>query len=113
MSTAPLAPPLDGSVHVLPGFVDFHAEHNPERPWVLFPSPGDTGVISISYQEYADATHRIAHALRPLLPPTGKPDAATDRQVVAVLINCDTILYSALLAGMVRAGFVVRVDPPY
>lgn len=101
MSDQPQFVPLDGSVNVLPGFVDFHAKHNASRPWVKFPSIGNPGEsTSLSFGDFAKATHRIAHALRP-----GR--AGDDGEVVAVFIHCDTVLYLGLLAGLVRAGFVV------
>ncbi|GJE90357.1 acetyl-CoA synthetase-like protein [Phanerochaete sordida] len=90
-------PPLDGSLPVLPGFVDFHAEHNPERPWALLSAGPELPVETVTFAEFARATHRIAHALRP-------DRAGPDDEVVAVLVNCDSVLYLALLAGMIRAG---------
>lgn len=93
-------PPLDGSLPVIPGFVDFQAQYNDDKPWVVFPvgSP----IESISYKQFADATHRMARALRP-------DGARANGEVVAVIIHCDSVLYLALLAGLIRAGFVVRV----
>lgn len=101
-SSTPAHPPLDGSIPVLPGFLDFHAKHNPGRPWVLFSSPSNTEVTSVSFSDFASATHRIAHALRPNR--TGAENA-----VVGVLVQCDVILYITLLVGMIRAGLVVSV----
>lgn len=100
MSPCPALPPLDGSISVLPGFVDFHAERNPDLPWALLSAGPELPVQSISFAEYARATHRIAHKLRP-------ERAGKDKEVVAILINCDTIVYLALIAGLVRAGLVV------
>ncbi|TCD63026.1 putative NRPS-like protein biosynthetic cluster [Steccherinum ochraceum] len=102
MSTesAPRSPPLDGSIYVLPGFVDFHAEYAPNNPWVVFPSREDPSTpASISYQEVAEATHRIAHVLRP-----GR--VGPEQEIVAVLLHCDSIMYNATLVGMFRAGIV-------
>ena len=109
MSEIPQVPSLDGSLRVIPDMVDFHALHNPDRPWAIFPSPSGTETIAITFKEFADATHRIAHALRPL--PTLPAEQADVRKpdVVAILALCDTILYTVLLAGMVRAGLVVSV----
>ncbi|KAJ3525806.1 hypothetical protein NM688_g8348 [Phlebia brevispora] len=101
MATAPKFPPLDGSLPVLPGFVDFHAKYNPDLPWVVFPSKQDpTKADSISYSQFAKATHRIAHGLRP------NRSEGKDGDVVGVVIHCDSILYLAVLVGLVRAGFV-------
>ena len=101
MAEQPQLVPLDGSLNVLPGFIDFHAKHNPTRAWAKFPSfSNPSEATSVSFGDFAKATHRIAHTLRP-----GR--AGNDGEVVAVFIHCDTILYLALLAGLVRAGFVV------
>lgn len=94
-------PPVDGSINAIPGFVDFHAEHNLSLPWVKFPACTPSDVQSITFQEFCRATHRVAQALRP-------NRSGSEGQVVAVLIHCDSILYLALLAGMLRAGLVVR-----
>lgn len=95
-------PPLDGSVTVLPGFVDFHAEHNPNSVWAVFPSLDDPNEKTcITYSELAQASHRIAHAVRP-----GRK--GSEQEVVAILVNCDTVHYVTFLVGLRRAGIVVR-----
>lgn len=101
MSLSPALPPLDGSISVLPGFVDFHAKHNADLPWALLSAGPELPVQSVSFAQYAGATHRVAHLLRP-------ERVGKDKDVVAILVNCDTIVYLALIAGLVRAGLVVR-----
>lgn len=91
---------MDGSIPVLPGFLDFHAANNPGRPWALFTSPTG-GSSSISFEELARATHRLAHSVRP-------NRYGSDGEVVALVANCDTILYVAAIIGLIRAGLVVR-----
>ncbi len=96
-------PPLDGSLTVFPGFVDFQARHNPGRPWVIYPSQeSPTGSKDISYLEFSNATHRIAHDLRP-----GRN--GPEQEVVAVVVHTDTLLYVVLLVSMIRAGMVVSM----
>ncbi|KAF7789161.1 hypothetical protein EIP86_000098 [Pleurotus ostreatoroseus] len=95
----PQLPPLDGSIPVLPGFLDFHAANNPDHPWALFPSVLGKGTQAISFSELAAATHRIAHAVRP-------DREGVNGEVIALIIHCDTVLYVATLIGIVRAGFV-------
>lgn len=97
----PILPPLDGSLTLTPGLVDFHAEHNANLPWAVFPSRNDPSQLeSVSFAELAKATHRIAHRVRPNKQgPSG--------EVVALLIHCDALLYAALMHGFVRAGLVV------
>lgn len=103
MSSTPLAPPLDGSIPPLPGFADFHVEHNPNHTWARL-APEDKGpVIDLTFREFADATHRVARAFRP-------DGNYANGEVVAMLIHCDTILYLALLAGLIRAGLVVGLS---
>ncbi|EKM49837.1 uncharacterized protein PHACADRAFT_154467, partial [Phanerochaete carnosa HHB-10118-sp] len=98
--SSPLWPPLDGSISVVPGFIDFHAEHNPDRPWVVFPSSSSPdGIGSLTYADYAKATHRVAHAYRPYR-------HGPEGQVIGVLINCDTIHYVAIESGLIRAGLI-------
>ncbi|KZT07261.1 acetyl-CoA synthetase-like protein [Laetiporus sulphureus 93-53] len=79
----PLCPPLDGSVAALPGFLDFHVIHNP----------------SIPVLQFADATHRVAHHIRP-------EHAGPERAIVGMLLHCDILLYHAITTGAVRAGLV-------
>ncbi|PCH36937.1 acetyl-CoA synthetase-like protein [Wolfiporia cocos MD-104 SS10] len=97
-----ILPPLDGSIHVFPGLVDFHAEHNPNLPMFIFPATEPSGISQVTYREFSDATHRIAHLVRPL---SGEP-AIGDNSVVAILSNTDHVLYHALVAGTARAGLI-------
>ena len=100
MPDAPVAPPLDGTVSVLSGLVDFHAKHNPQHPWATLAHEDGAGASPVSFAEYAQATHRIAHLFRP-----GR--TGEDGEVVAILAHCDALLYLALLPGLSRAGIVV------
>lgn len=99
-------PPLNGSISVLPGLVDYRADNSPQDPWVVFPSREDsTKSTSISFLEVSFATHKIAHALRP-------DRSGPEQEVVAMLLNCDTVLYIAAMAAMFRAGMVVSFLHP-
>ncbi|KZT23998.1 putative aminoadipate reductase [Neolentinus lepideus HHB14362 ss-1] len=92
-------PPLDGSITVLPGFVDFHHKHNPDLPILRYAPDGSDEVVNISFAEFSRATHRMAHAIR-------SKDTGKDREVVALMAHCDTVLYLPLMVAMVRAGLV-------
>ena len=93
--------PLDGSINAIPGFLDYYVEHYPSHTFVKFPSIDDpTVATSISYKDFAQATHRIAYALRP-------DNVESYGETIAVLVHCDSLLYMALLVGMIRAGIVV------
>ena len=100
-SQTPVLPPLDGSISVLPGFCDFNATYNPDHAWVRYPSPSGSGFSTISFDQYFRATHRIARTFQSSERRVG--------EVVGVIIHCDTILYSATVVGLVRAGLVVSV----
>lgn len=100
---SPLRPPHDGSLTVVPGFVDFHAQHNPDLPWAKFPSRTHPGQAeTISFIQFAQATHRVAHKVRP-------HRQGSDGEVVTLLIHCDTILYVTTLVGLMRANVAVSV----
>ncbi|TFY54705.1 hypothetical protein EVJ58_g8698 [Rhodofomes roseus] len=94
-------PPLDGSLNGLPGFVDFHAKHNPNRALYVFPYTdlNSDELRTTSYSDFAQATHRVAHTLRP-------KREGPDGLVVAIIANVDSVLYHAMLVGLIRAGLV-------
>lgn len=93
--------PLDGSLPTLPDIADFYAQHNGDRPWLIFPSKSSPeDVETITYAEMVRASHRVAHILRP-----GRE--GPEREVIALLLNTDTVLYVAVVLGLLRAGFVV------
>lgn len=101
-------PPLDGSITFLPGVVDFNAEHNPTHAWSVFLSQEEPKrKIYISYPELARASHKVAHHFRPAR-------EGAEQEVVAILVNCDVLLYMTLLVGLKRAGIVVSIllTPP-
>lgn len=91
-------PPLDVDITLL-GLIDFHARNNPDLPWAVFPSPAKNA-SSISFAELAKASHRIAQYV------TSRRDDRA-REVVAMLVHCDTVLYISILVGIIRAGLVV------
>ena len=98
----PLFPPFDGSLTILPGFIEWQAEHNPDRLCFLWPSSvSPDGTQGVTNQEFNDAMHRVAHILRPRR-------AGPEGEVVGLLMHTDTILYGAICAGMAKAGMVVR-----
>lgn len=96
----PVIPPVDGSV-TLPELLDFHCKHNADLPMYIFPNEGSLEATTISFLEFGRACHRAASILRP---GRGGPD----KQVVAVIALSDTILYQAIVMGLMRAGLVVR-----
>lgn len=100
MASEAVYPTLDGSV-LLADLPDFNLRHNGTlTAYTYSESPGS--MTSISFLEFARASHRVAHAVRP-------EPAVCNGEIVAVIANTDTLLYSTLMAGMVRAGIVVSI----
>jgi hypothetical protein len=101
MASEVVIPPVDGTLLTLYDFVDFQKKHNADHPWVMFPSPDDRSTVaSISFAELEEASHRIAHMVRP-----GRK--GPDGEVVALILHTDTVLYLAVVIGLSRAGLVV------
>ena len=95
-------PPFDGTLPTIPNLADFHATHHPNSPWLLFPSKDSPEqLVSLTYREMVDASHRVAHIARP------RREGA-EGEVIALLLHTDTVLYVAVIIGLLRAGFVVR-----
>ncbi|KAF7296637.1 Aminoadipate reductase [Mycena chlorophos] len=99
------APPLDDSANVSEA-LDFHIANRNLTPIYSFAvgnednSSSRTAVLtSITHFEFARATHRVAHLVRPMR--TG-----VDGEVVAIIALADTLLYQTLFAGCSKAGFV-------
>ncbi|KIP12212.1 hypothetical protein PHLGIDRAFT_508051 [Phlebiopsis gigantea 11061_1 CR5-6] len=92
--------PLDESLPTLPHIADFYATYNHDAPWLMYPFKGlGDRPGTISYGEMARASHRVAHILRP-----GRE--GPEREVIAVILNTDTVLYAAVILGLMRAGFI-------
>lgn len=93
-------PPVDGSL-VFSGVIDFNHERNYAHPFFVWSDDNpDTEVHVVTQGEFARASHRVAHIVRPL-------GRGVKVEVVAIMANIDTILYIALISGIIRAGFVV------
>ncbi|KAF9458154.1 hypothetical protein BDZ94DRAFT_143619 [Collybia nuda] len=96
-------PPLDGSLH-LNNFLDFHLIHNPNSTIYTF-SYEDGIPIKISFQRFGRAVHRAALILRSLC-------GGTDRKVVAMIANVDTLLYQTVTLACIQAGLVPFLISP-
>lgn len=95
-------PPLDGSLF-LPDMVAFNAVHNPTQTFYTFYDDRVDHLRHVSHLEFYRACQRVAHAVRP-------ERQGPDNTIVAILANCDTILYHALTMGVIYAGLIVRHD---
>ncbi|KAH0833867.1 hypothetical protein J3R83DRAFT_11034 [Lanmaoa asiatica] len=98
-------PPLDGSLF-LPEMLEFNAKHNPTRPFYTFYDEPVDDLCHVSHLEFYRACQRVAHVVRP-------DRQGPDNAIVAIIANCDTVLYQALTMGVIYAGLIVRhVLPP-
>ena len=94
-------PPTDGTLPSLVDFLDFNAKYNATYPYFIFPSLSDPEKLaSLSFPDIAEASHRVAHFLRP----NGQ---GKDGDVIGILLHTDTVLYVAVFLGALRAGLVV------
>jgi acyl-CoA synthetase (AMP-forming)/AMP-acid ligase II len=98
--SSPINCPLDGSLFV-PELVEFNAQHNPDVTFFVYDEPDSSALVSISHLDFYQACHRAAHKIRP-----GR--AGTDKEVVALMANSDTLLYQTVFMGIIFAGLVVR-----
>ncbi|KAG9308660.1 putative aminoadipate reductase [Chiua virens] len=89
-------PPLDGSLF-LQEMIEFNATHNPSRTFYTFYDERINGLRHVSHLEFYRACQRIAHVVRP----NGQ---GPTNAVIAIISNCDTILYQALTMGVIFAG---------
>ncbi|KAJ7698943.1 hypothetical protein B0H17DRAFT_1167813 [Mycena rosella] len=82
----------------LPEVLDFRMEHTPDNPMYVYSVEGDAKTATISYLEFGRASHRVARALW--------PDNAASQRAVAIIGVANTILYQAIVMGMMVAGAV-------
>ncbi|OAX35333.1 amp-CoA ligase [Rhizopogon vinicolor AM-OR11-026] len=91
-------PPLDGSLF-LPELLEFNARHNPDIIFFVYDRPESDSPVSISHLEFYQACHRAAQEIR-------RSRAGTDKEVVALMANSDTLLYQTVFMGIIFAGLV-------
>ncbi|KAH0588812.1 Polyketide synthase HetM [Termitomyces sp. J132] len=107
MATIPVIPTLDENF-LVPDAIEFNIANNAAQPFYTFAdysAPGGTGTKTITHLEFGRAAHRVAHLLRP-------NRNGVDGEVVALLLQADTILYHAIVAGSIVAGFVPLAISP-
>ncbi|KAJ7776525.1 putative aminoadipate reductase [Mycena maculata] len=83
----------------IPDLVALNSETTPSAPFWVYATPDSCKLVHIMHLEFGRATQRAAHLLRP--DPEG-----SDRQVVALLALSDTILFHALMAGLITANLI-------
>ncbi|TRM56540.1 hypothetical protein BD626DRAFT_466271 [Schizophyllum amplum] len=82
---------------------DFNVAHNPGHTCFAY-ADADGVVRKITYLEFGRAMHRAAHVLRPV-------GQGQDGAVVAFIALSDTLVYQAVVTGLVKAGLVSRAHP--
>ncbi|PGH23913.1 hypothetical protein AJ80_01975 [Polytolypa hystricis UAMH7299] len=99
-------PPLDGSLNIAM-LVDWHARHSPNHTWAVFPKGPGEELQHVTWRHLSYATQKVAALLQKEI--QAEPKSIP---VVAVLANRDTLTYSALWLGVVRAGFTAFLISP-
>ncbi|KAG6877487.1 putative NRPS-like protein biosynthetic cluster [Termitomyces sp. T32_za158] len=99
MSTSPTVPPLNENISIQDA-IQFNMVHNATQPLYIFAdSSAPSGIKTITHLEFGRATHRVAHLLRP-------DRNGVDGEVVALILQTDTVLYQTFVAGLIVAGCV-------
>lgn len=91
---------------LIPDVVDLNCKTNPSGPFYVYAKPDSSEIVTITHLEFSRASHRAANILRP----NGEGPAG---QVVALVALSDTVLYHAVLVGLITANFIVRVSFPF
>lgn len=86
----------------IPNLVAQNCERNPSRPFYIYAQPESEEIATITYLEFSRATHRVANILRP-------NRQGRDGEVVAIIAHSDTVLYHAIVAGLMTADLIVRL----
>ncbi|KAG2068654.1 putative aminoadipate reductase [Suillus decipiens] len=97
-SSHPSAPPLDGSLSFLE-IVQFNAKHNSDVTFYVYDKPDSNDLVSISHSVFHRACHRAAQSISSAYP-------GTDKEVVALIGNFDSLLLQTVFMGMMFAGLV-------
>ncbi|KAJ6509744.1 putative aminoadipate reductase [Mycena vulgaris] len=84
---------------LIPDVVDFNCKTNPSGPFYVYAKPESSEIVTITHLEFSRASHRAANILRP----NGEGPAG---QVVALVALSDTVLYHAVLVGLITANFI-------
>ncbi|KAJ7487932.1 hypothetical protein FB451DRAFT_1225962 [Mycena latifolia] len=84
----------------IPDVVSLRARTDPTHPVYVYAKPDlSDAIVSITNLEFACAANRVAQALRP-------NREGADGQVVAIIALADTLLYQALLVGLITANLI-------
>ncbi|KAJ6617577.1 putative aminoadipate reductase [Mycena sp. CBHHK59/15] len=85
---------------LIPDVVALNCKLNTTRPFYIYAKPDSTSdTATITHLEFGRATHRAAQILRP-------NREGSDGQVVALIALSDTVLYQAVVVGLITANFI-------
>ncbi|KAJ3715279.1 hypothetical protein DFJ43DRAFT_1007325 [Lentinula guzmanii] len=98
LNSATLFPALEDESQLnLPDLLDFNLKHNAAFPLYVYPSVDSSTIVEIKMLEFVRAAHRIGNIV------LGNSQPG---DVVAIVANVDTILYTALITGIMKSGLV-------
>lgn len=95
-------PPLDGSCTVVEAY-DWHLVHSPDHEFYKYQEPGGA-IRTVTWKEATLAVYRAADLVI--------TKCAAEKPCFAVLAVADTITYSTLAMGIIRAGFAPFLPSP-
>ncbi|KAJ6455206.1 hypothetical protein C8R45DRAFT_1111581 [Mycena sanguinolenta] len=84
----------------IPELVARNCETDPSRPFYIYAQPDSHEITTITHLEFGRANHRAARFIRPT------PEDSKDRPVVAIIVLADTVLYHAIVAGVMTANLI-------
>ncbi|KAJ6568450.1 hypothetical protein B0H10DRAFT_1038766 [Mycena sp. CBHHK59/15] len=88
---------------LIPDFVALNSETNPSGPFYIYAKPDPSNdIVTISNFEFNRATRRAAQILRP-------NRRGLDGEVVALIALSDTVLYQAIVVGLINANLILRI----
>ncbi|KAJ7754149.1 hypothetical protein DFH07DRAFT_743950, partial [Mycena maculata] len=90
---------LSPSPGTIPDLVAQNLKSIPSDPFYIYADLECSEIVTITHLEFGRATHRAAHLLRP-------NREGRDGEVIVILAESDTILYHAILVGLMTANFV-------
>ncbi|KAJ3997443.1 hypothetical protein F5050DRAFT_1419742 [Lentinula boryana] len=93
---SPPLPDLDSPISI-PEILQHHLENNPSFTVYVYPEPGTGDLTEISMLEFVRAVYRAGNAVCG----DSKPG-----DVVAIIANLDSIVYMALITGLMNIGLV-------
>ncbi|KAF8217447.1 hypothetical protein K438DRAFT_1656334 [Mycena galopus ATCC 62051] len=91
--------PSSLSPETIPTLVARNLDKIPSDPFYIYADLESNEIVTITHLEFGRATHRAAHVLRP-------NREGQDGKVVAILAESDTMLYHAILVGLMTANFI-------